>query len=174
MPLLSLLFSNTLSENLSSTIAFVLHAVVLFVLGVFLNIPGPSLKVILLNVNKPQFRGTTTAISEFFNNLGRIAGPVIFTYLERSKTRIDSTLTISSFFYIASAFAFMLHFTIEKDEENVNEYIHNFKENCQEDSPCGVFEVPKQQNSGKEYRDLESQQSDVDHGIIENVPLLHA
>lgn len=132
MPLLSLLFSSTLSEGLSSSFSFFLHVCVLFVLGILLNIPGPALKMLLLNVNKPQCRGTATAIGEFFNNLGRIVGPIIFTYLERDKDRVSATLTISNFFFISSVFAFMLRLTVEKDEASVSEYINNLKEINQE------------------------------------------
>ncbi len=119
MPLLSLLFSSTLTEGLSVTFSFILHVCVLFVLGILLNIPGPALKVILLNVNKPQYRGTATAIGEFFNNLGRIVGPIIFTYLEHGMDRVNATLTISNFFFVSSAFSFMLKLTIEKELERI-------------------------------------------------------
>lgn len=156
MPLLSLLLSPQLCESISSTFSFVLHACILFTLGILLNVPGPSLKVILLNVNRPECRGTATAVGEFFNNCGRIIGPIIFTYLEREKDRINALLTVSNFFFISSAFSFMLRMTIEKDEEDVNEYIHNVKishlssEAIAIDMKC---EEPK---------------------ITEDVPLLHA
>ena len=156
MPLLSLLLSPQLCESISSTFSFVLHACILFILGILLNVPGPSLKVILLNVNRPECRGTATAVGEFFNNCGRIIGPIIFTYLEREKDRINALLTVSNFFFISSAFSFMLRMTIEKDEEDVNEYIHNVKishlssEAIAIDMKC---EEPK---------------------ITEDVPLLHA
>ena len=155
MPLLSLLFSPTLTEGLSASFSFFLHVCVLFVLGILLNIPGPSLKVILLNVNKPQYRGTATAIGEFFNNLGRIAGPIIFTYLEHEMDRVNATLTASNFFFVSSAFSFMLKLTIEKDEENVSEYIKNLKE-VQGNSKTLTIDIPQDQKS------------------IEDVPLLHA
>lgn len=34
----------------------------------------------LMNVNKPQCRSTVIAISEVFNNLGKIIGPLVFVY----------------------------------------------------------------------------------------------
>lgn len=127
MPLLSLLFSPAISEGLSAAWSFVCHAVLLFTLGVLLNIPGPALKVLLLNVNRPHCRGTTTAVGELFNNVGRIVGPVVFTCLLRSRDRVASTLSISNFFYVSAALSFLLRYTVEEDEDAVKEYIHNVK-----------------------------------------------
>lgn len=156
MPLLSLLFSPSLSEGLSPSFSFVLHTCVLFVLGILLNIPGPSLKVILLNVNKPQCRGTATAIGEFFNNLGRIVGPILFTFLERDKDRVNAMLNISNFFFVSSAFSFILRITIVKDEESVSEYINNLKD------------VPHDRKSVSIDMHCDENKN------IEDVPLLHA
>lgn len=127
MPLLSILFSSSLTEGLSLVVSFILHAILLALLGVLLNIPGPALKSILLNVNRPQCRGTATAIGEVFNNAGRIIGPIVFTCLLRNFDRIEATLKISNFFYISAILSFLLRFTIEQDENNVQEYLHNLK-----------------------------------------------
>ena len=127
MPLLSLLFSSTISEGLSATWSFVVHAALLFSLGVLLNIPGPALKVLLLNVNRPHCRGTATAVGELFNNVGRVVGPVVFTCLLRSDDRVASTLSISNFFYVSATLSFLLRYTVEEDEDAVREYINNVK-----------------------------------------------
>ena len=127
MPLLSVLFSPSLSEGLSVSVSFLLHALLLAVLGVLLNIPGPALKSILLNVNRPQCRGTATAIGEVFNNAGRIVGPIVFTQMLREGDRVAAMLKISAFFYVSAALSFLLRFTIERDEDAVQEYVQNMK-----------------------------------------------
>ena len=127
MPLLSVLFSPSLSEGLSVSVSFLLHALLLAVLGVLLNIPGPALKSILLNVNRPQCRGTATAIGEVFNNAGRIVGPIVFTQMLREGDRVAAMLKISGFFYVSAALSFLLRLTIERDEDAVQEYVQNMK-----------------------------------------------
>ena len=127
MPLLSVLFSPSLSEGLSVSVSFLLHALLLAVLGVLLNIPGPALKSILLNVNRPQCRATATAIGEVFNNAGRIVGPIVFTQLLKEGDRVAATLKVSGFFYVSAALSFLLRFTIERDEDAVQEYVQNMK-----------------------------------------------
>lgn len=127
MPLLSLLFSSTVTEGVSPAWSFFLHALLLSTLGVLLNIPGPALKALLLNVNRPHCRGTATAVGEVFNNAGRIIGPVIFTMLLRTSDRVACTLSVSNFFYISAALSFLLFYTVEEDEDAVKEYVTNMK-----------------------------------------------
>ena len=127
MPLLALLFSPVVTEGVSPACSFGLHALLLFSLGVLLNIPGPALKALLLNVNRPHCRGTATAVGELFNNAGRILGPVVFTWLLRTRDRVASTLSVSNFFYISAALSFLLCYTVEEDEDAVKEYVKNIK-----------------------------------------------
>lgn len=127
MPLLALLFSPVVTEGVSPACSFGLHALLLFSLGVLLNIPGPALKALLLNVNRPHCRGTATAVGELFNNAGRILGPVVFTWLLRTRDRVASTLSVSNFFYISAALSFLLCYTVEDDEDAVKEYVKNIK-----------------------------------------------
>ena len=81
LPLISSLFQVTTTDRL--LLAALLHGVVLFCLGLLLSIPGPCIRTMLLNVNKPQCRSTVIAVSEVFNNIGRIIGPVVFIYLTK-------------------------------------------------------------------------------------------
>lgn len=61
-------------------ITFALHMFILVLIGLLLSIPGPCIRTMLMNVNRPHCRSTVIAISEVFNNIGRILGPVLFVY----------------------------------------------------------------------------------------------
>ena len=65
----------------SSLLEILLSGLVL--IGLLLSIPGPCIRTMLMNVNKPHCRSTVIAISEVFNNVGRILGPVLFVYFCR-------------------------------------------------------------------------------------------
>ena len=80
LPLIASLFQ--LSSD-TFLLTLVLHALVLFCLGLLLSVPGPCIRTMLLNVNRPQCRSTVIAVSEVFNNIGRILGPIVFIYLTR-------------------------------------------------------------------------------------------
>lgn len=77
LPLLYSLFQVTFP---SFAITLVFQGFLLFLVGLLLSIPGPCIRTMLMNVNKPQCRSTVIAISEVFNNLGKIMGPLIFVY----------------------------------------------------------------------------------------------
>lgn len=77
LPLLYSLFQVTFP---SFAITLVFQGFLLFLVGLLLSIPGPCIRTMLMNVNKPQCRSTVIAISEIFNNLGKIMGPLIFVY----------------------------------------------------------------------------------------------
>ena len=79
LPLISSLFQFTTSSN--PIFSIILHGLVLFLLGLLLSIPGPCIRTMLLNVNRPQCRSTVIAVSEVFNSMGKIIGPVCFIYL---------------------------------------------------------------------------------------------
>ena len=84
LPLIASLFQVT-TDSLIITV--ILHSAVLFFLGLLLSIPGPCIRMMLLNVNQPQCRSTVIAVSEVFNNIGRILGPIVFIYLTRYRNR---------------------------------------------------------------------------------------
>lgn len=77
LPLLYSLFQVTFP---SFAVTLVFQGLLLFLVGLLLSIPGPCIRTMLMNVNKPQCRSTVIAISEVFNNLGKIIGPLVFVY----------------------------------------------------------------------------------------------
>ena len=77
LPLISSIF--TLPQD-DGMITFALHMFILVLIGLLLSIPGPCIRTMLMNVNRPHCRSTVIAISEEFNNIGRILGPVLFVY----------------------------------------------------------------------------------------------
>ena len=80
LPLISSIF---MISDTDSILSFFLHILVLVLIGLLLSIPGPCIRNMLMNVNKPHCRSTVIAISEVFNNVGRILGPVLFVYFCR-------------------------------------------------------------------------------------------
>ena len=80
LPLISSIF---MISDTDSFLSVFLHILVLVLIGLLLSIPGPCIRTMLMNVNKPHCRSTVIAISEVFNNVGRILGPVLFVYFCR-------------------------------------------------------------------------------------------
>lgn len=77
---LPLLISFFQIQFTSSTITLLFQGILLFTIGLLLSVPGPCIRTMLMNVNKPQCRSTVIAISEVFNNIGRILGPLFYVY----------------------------------------------------------------------------------------------
>ena len=77
LPLISSIF--TLPQD-DGMITYALHMFILVLIGLLFSIPGPCVPTMLINVNRPHCRSTVIAISEVFNNIGRILGPVLFVY----------------------------------------------------------------------------------------------
>lgn len=52
----------------------------MFSLAVVLALPGPSMRSMVIDVNKPHCRSTMIALGEVFNSLGRVLGPIMFVW----------------------------------------------------------------------------------------------
>ena len=126
LPLIASLFRLT-----TDSFTVILHSIVLFFLGLLLSIPGPCIRMMLLNVNRPQCRSTVIAVSEVFNNIGRILGPIVFIYLTGFENRIDSLIMTTEYFYIAGIICFVLFYTYADDEQAVLEYIASIQKQLQ-------------------------------------------
>ena len=55
----------------------------MFILGVVLALPGPCMRSIVIDVNKPHCRSTMIAFGEVFNSLGRVLGPIVFVWFAK-------------------------------------------------------------------------------------------
>ena len=55
----------------------------MFILGVILALPGPCMRSIVIDVNKPHCRSTMIAFGEVFNSLGRVLGPIVFVWFAK-------------------------------------------------------------------------------------------
>lgn len=77
LPLISSLFSISI---VSKQLQFLFYCIALSLIGLLLSIPGPCIRTVLMNVNRPHCRSTAIALSEVFNSLGRIIGPMLFIH----------------------------------------------------------------------------------------------
>lgn len=58
----------------------VFFAFFMFSLATILALPGPCMRSIVIDVNKPHCRSTMIALGEVFNSLGRVLGPIVFVW----------------------------------------------------------------------------------------------
>lgn len=58
----------------------VFFAILMFSLATILSLPGPCMRSVVIDVNKPHCRSTMIALGEVFNCLGRVLGPIVFVW----------------------------------------------------------------------------------------------
>eukprot|EP00743_Colponemidia_sp_Colp-15_P006698 GILK01007223.1.p1 GENE.GILK01007223.1~~GILK01007223.1.p1 ORF type:complete len:518 (-),score=43.92 GILK01007223.1:91-1593(-) len=68
-------------QNEAATVALWPALLLSFVAATLLTISGPSIRVMLLNINPPETRGTVFALYNIFDDLGKGFGPVVIAVL---------------------------------------------------------------------------------------------
>eukprot|EP00744_Colponema_vietnamica_P015056 GILI01021086.1.p1 GENE.GILI01021086.1~~GILI01021086.1.p1 ORF type:complete len:496 (-),score=67.72 GILI01021086.1:23-1510(-) len=110
----------------------------LTVIGAFFAmLPAPNLRVMLLNVNVPETRGSVFGLYNIFDDLGKGFGPVIVSELIMAMGNRESAFSVSSLCWIVCGLVILLsYFTFPQDEASMRDVLRrNSKARIEHQSP---------------------------------------
>ncbi len=103
---------------------FLIFSIIAFVAGFLVSVPFANVKAILMNVNRPEHRGSVFAVFNITDNIGQGFGPAIGGLL--LVFGYQFVMNFSIFWWIPAGILFLVMITsITKDRNNLQELMQN-------------------------------------------------